>query len=55
MVRAKEPRPERRLGDQGSKNTVQSDSGGDAPPRNVNMQAGGAKRMSYFKNRDYKP
>ena len=56
---------ERSPGDQGGKmspsqveENVQpsgpSDSGGDAPPRNVSMRAGGAKRMSYFKDRDYK-
>ena len=32
-----------------------SEAGGDAPPRNVSTQAGGAKRLSYFRDRDYKP
>ena len=27
---------------------------GDAPPRNVSTQPGGAKRASYFRDRDYK-
>ena len=27
---------------------------GDAPPRNVTMEKGGAKRGSYFRDRDYK-
>ncbi len=27
---------------------------GDVPPRNVNLQPSGAKRGSYFRNRDYK-
>jgi hypothetical protein len=31
-----------------------SETGGDAPPRNVSTQAAGAKRGSYFRDRDYK-
>ena len=27
----------------------------NAPPGNVNTQPGGAKRLSYFRDRDYKP
>jgi hypothetical protein len=27
---------------------------GDVPPRNVNLRPSGAKRASYFRNRDYK-
>ncbi|HKS23153.1 MAG TPA: hypothetical protein VJZ76_10175 [Thermoanaerobaculia bacterium] len=33
----------------------QPDAGGDVPPRNVSTEAGGAKRLSYFRDRDYKP
>lgn len=67
MARAKEPQSYGNPGDwltgsavspaQIEENVQPADAceiGGDAPTRNVNMHAGGAKRGSYFRDRDYK-